>query len=74
MERNVFDDPDDWESDASFALGSNGACDEVGSAVRLGAEGGWTYKNVPTGLDNALKCRSIKIIIENNFLDSVLKL
>jgi hypothetical protein len=49
MERNVFDDPDDWESDASFALGST-----LGSAVRLYAGGGWKYNNVPTGLDNAL--------------------
>jgi hypothetical protein len=64
LERNVFEvsvKGHNWSSDASFALGSKGAWDELGSAVRLGAEGGWTYNNVPTGLDNALKGRSINL-------------
>jgi hypothetical protein len=61
MERNVSQDPDDpydpdWASDASFALGST-----WGSAVRLYAWGGWSYNNVPTGLENALKGRSVNL-------------
>ncbi len=60
-ENNAFENTN-CDTDASFALGREDSDSDQGSYVRLPANGGWSYSgDVPTGLDNALKGRSVNL-------------
>jgi membrane protein involved in colicin uptake len=56
-ESNAF--KENYQTDASFALGCADSDSDQGTYVRLYANKGWAYSgDVPTGLDNALNGRN----------------